>query len=155
MREHLRWLKAKQYTYSSDGCFSGFSMFLFTLMTLTLSRQRSPSYRNQFIDLNSKSIDWFLYHRGHVHERADRNLERYAYYSSCHVIVSELPGFYLSENLMYYFYISGKLNRISENLPAKRMYDITDIGSKLPTLNPVCRVRKVIDTLPLKLTRCF
>ena len=33
------------------------------LFTLTLSRQRSLSYRNQFIDLQSKSVDCFLYDR--------------------------------------------------------------------------------------------
>ena len=35
---------------------------------LTLSWQRSLSYRNQSIDLLSKSIDWFLYHKDIRHE---------------------------------------------------------------------------------------
>ena len=36
---------------------------------LTLSRRRPISYRNQFIDLRSKSMDWFLYNVGLRHER--------------------------------------------------------------------------------------
>ena len=31
---------------------------------LTLSRRRPLSYRNQSIDLESKSMDWFLYDNG-------------------------------------------------------------------------------------------
>ena len=36
---------------------------------LTLSWRRSISYRNQSIDLGSKSMDWFLYDNGLRHER--------------------------------------------------------------------------------------
>ena len=32
---------------------------------LPINDQRSPSYRNQSIDLESKSIDWFLYDGKH------------------------------------------------------------------------------------------
>ena len=39
------------------------------LKTLTLSRRRPLSYRNQFNDLQSKSINWFLYDNGLRHER--------------------------------------------------------------------------------------
>ena len=35
---------------------------------LTLSWRRSLSYRNQSIDLQSKSMDWFLYDRDFCHE---------------------------------------------------------------------------------------
>ena len=35
---------------------------------LTLSWRRPLSYRNQFIDLQSKSMDWFLYDNGLRHE---------------------------------------------------------------------------------------
>ena len=35
-----------------------------------LSWRRSLSYRNQFIDLLCKSMDWFLYDRDLLHERA-------------------------------------------------------------------------------------
>ena len=36
---------------------------------LTLSWRRPLSYRNQSIDLRSKSMDWFLYDNGLLHER--------------------------------------------------------------------------------------
>ena len=38
---------------------------------LALSWRRSLSYRNQFIDLQSKSVDWFLYDNGFRHERVN------------------------------------------------------------------------------------
>ena len=45
--------------------------FKFWKHNLTLSRWRSPSYRNQSIDFHSKSLDWFLYDRDLRHERVD------------------------------------------------------------------------------------
>ena len=36
---------------------------------ITLSWRRSLSYRNQFIDLQNKSMDWFLYDKDLRHER--------------------------------------------------------------------------------------
>ena len=42
---------------------------MFYLVTLTLSWRRPLSYRNQFIDLRSKSMDLFLYDNGLRHER--------------------------------------------------------------------------------------
>ena len=36
---------------------------------LTLSWQRSLSYRSQIIDLQTKSVDWFLFDRDLRHER--------------------------------------------------------------------------------------
>ena len=38
-------------------------------MVLTFSWQRPLSYRNQYIDLLWKSMDWFLYDSGLRHER--------------------------------------------------------------------------------------
>ena len=38
---------------------------------LTLSWRRPLSYRNQFIDLLRKLIDWFVYDNGHRHERVN------------------------------------------------------------------------------------
>ena len=38
-------------------------------ISLTLSRRRFLSYRNKSIDLQSKSMDWFLYDRNLRHER--------------------------------------------------------------------------------------
>ena len=40
-------------------------------LSLTLSLLRSLSYRNQFIDFQSKSMDWFLYDNGLRHERVN------------------------------------------------------------------------------------
>ena len=39
---------------------------------LTLSWRRPLSYRNQSIDLQSKSVDWFLYDNGLRHERVNK-----------------------------------------------------------------------------------
>ena len=47
------------------------SVLLKLLKLLTLSWRWSQSYRNQPIDLQSKSMDWFLYDRGLRHERVD------------------------------------------------------------------------------------
>ena len=44
---------------------------LFYCVLLTLSWQRPLSYRNQFIDLQSKSMDWFLYDNDLHHERVN------------------------------------------------------------------------------------
>ena len=38
-------------------------------LSLTLSRRRPLSYRNQSIDLLCKSLDWFLHNNGLRHER--------------------------------------------------------------------------------------
>ena len=40
-------------------------------LNLTFSWQRLLSYRNQSIDLLSKSMDWFLYDNGLRHERVN------------------------------------------------------------------------------------
>ena len=40
-----------------------------TRFSLTLSWRRSPSYRNQSIDLLFRSMDWFLYDKDLHHER--------------------------------------------------------------------------------------
>ena len=41
---------------------------------LTLSWRRPLPYRNQSIDLHSKSVDWFLYDNGLRHERVKKDL---------------------------------------------------------------------------------
>ena len=38
-------------------------------MLLTLSRRRPLSYRNQFINLQNKSMEWFLHDMDLRHER--------------------------------------------------------------------------------------
>ena len=49
---------------------------LLNLFILTLSWRRPLSYRNQFNDLRSKSMDWFLYNNGLRHERVRRLCEK-------------------------------------------------------------------------------
>ena len=46
------------------GVFAGIFCFL-----LILSRRKSLSYRKQFIDLQCKLVNWFLFHRNLCHER--------------------------------------------------------------------------------------
>ena len=41
------------------------------VLHLTLSWRRSLSYRNQSIDLGSKSMDWFLYDNGLRHVKVN------------------------------------------------------------------------------------
>ena len=43
--------------------------YCFSWSLITLSWRRLLSYRNQSIDLQSKSMDWFLYDNGLYHER--------------------------------------------------------------------------------------
>ena len=45
--------------------------FALVQFSLTLSWRRPLSYRNQSIDLGSKSMDWFLYDNGLRHERVN------------------------------------------------------------------------------------
>ena len=42
-----------------------------TARFLTLSRRKSLLHRNQFIDLQCKPMDWFLYHKDLRHERVN------------------------------------------------------------------------------------
>ena len=49
-----------------------FCIVLTNYITLTLSWWRSISYRNQFIDLLCKSVDWFLCDTDLRHERVNR-----------------------------------------------------------------------------------
>ena len=46
-----------------------FSIFDSVSFLLTLSWRRPLSYKNHYIDLRSKSMDWFLYGNGLGHER--------------------------------------------------------------------------------------
>ena len=50
------------------------------IIVLTLSWRRPLSYRNQFIDLLCKSMDWmdwFLYDNGHRHERVNAKFRKF------------------------------------------------------------------------------
>ena len=50
---------------------------LTNLVCLTLSWRRPLTYRNKSIDLQSKSMDWFLYDNDLRHERVECNLVWY------------------------------------------------------------------------------
>ena len=52
---------------------------------LTLSWRRPLSYRNQSIDLRSKSVDWFLYDNGLRHERVKQVIKQCVKYARIRV----------------------------------------------------------------------
>ena len=56
--------------------YVGLNIFLRFFPILTLSWRRPLSYRNQSIDLPSKSMDWFLYDNDLRHERVKINLKK-------------------------------------------------------------------------------
>ena len=47
----------------------------YILLILTLSWRGPLSYRNQYIDLQNKSMDWFLYDNGLRHESVNKELK--------------------------------------------------------------------------------
>ena len=55
-------------------------------LALTLSWRRSLSYRSQSIDLQSKSMDWFLYYSDLRHERVKGGLNWNSYTLDAHYI---------------------------------------------------------------------
>ena len=59
---------------------------------LTLSWQSPLSYRNQFVDWRSKSMDWFLYDNGLCHERVKKGFMR---------IFAEFTKKHLCRNLFF------------------------------------------------------
>ena len=59
-------------------------VFLFYFSILTFLWRSSLSYRNQSIDLQSKSRDWFLYDMDFGHERANVNFE-FMYLGNSHI----------------------------------------------------------------------
>ena len=80
-KARLIWQSQVIFHFLSEKPFTKCHDFLFHLtcfwwswlrtrtVSLTLSWQRSLSYRNQPIDLHSKSMDWFLNDRNLRHER--------------------------------------------------------------------------------------
>ena len=89
----LFWMFSKSATRYQNGvswvflvfwCFLGVYQWcgmkwvnLLFVSSLTLSWRRSLWCRNQSIDLQSKSMDWFLYHRDLRHERVNILIELY------------------------------------------------------------------------------
>ena len=72
---------------------------LLILSHLTLSWGRLLLYRNQSIDLQSKSMDWFLYDNGLRQERVKIK-------SLCICILNKLAGFSMIETLVIAKWVS-------------------------------------------------
>ena len=64
----------KSFPYSPLMSYINISSLKGKVMPLTLSRRRPLSYRNQSIDLPSKSMDWFLYNNGLRLQRGKGNI---------------------------------------------------------------------------------
>ena len=80
---------AKEFTLDVDSGYKDAAYIQMTCCTfvfLTLSWWRPLSYRNQFIDLRSKSMDWFLYDNDLRDERVKVNVTR-AMMTQEHVIL--------------------------------------------------------------------
>ena len=67
---------------------------------LTLSWRGPLSYRNQSIDLQSKSVDWFLYYNGLCHERVKSN------YSSKNWFITHFSVWYI-KNYVEVIYVKS------------------------------------------------
>ena len=67
----------------------------------TLSWWRSISYRNQSIDLQNKSMDWFLYDRDLRHEKIKRQLWNYKLNQTFQIRIIHCSNKYLWKNEKY------------------------------------------------------
>ena len=90
-------------------------LFYFLVLSyVTLSWWRSLSCRNQSIDLQSKSIDWFLYYRDLRHERVTYSVEtRYSLriiprYFTFFDIVASCPLIRKCKCLLIVFFLGRK-----------------------------------------------
>ena len=71
LKSYKFWLKPFKVSYGNIGYLMKFnfvSLYCHNLK-LSISRRRPLAYRNQSIDLQSKSMDWFLYDNGLRHGR--------------------------------------------------------------------------------------
>ena len=81
--KHLCWSPAKETPTQEFSCESSqifknrffiehlWWLILLWVWDLTLSWRKSLSYRNQYIDLQGKSMDWVLYNRDLHHEKVN------------------------------------------------------------------------------------
>ena len=67
----------------------------------TLSWRRSLSYRTQSIDLQNKSMDWFLYDRDLRHEKIKRQLSKYKLNQTFQIRIIHCSNKYLWKNEKY------------------------------------------------------
>ena len=88
-------------------------------MNLNLSRQRPISYRNQSIDLQSKSMDWFLYDIGLRRQRVKpkTNLNLSPYLNKNYMVPLESLEFHVLHSKIYgtWILVSGLRSKISES----------------------------------------
>ena len=108
----LKLFRAQLYWYGSlllivYVCFMSSSTLFFKISTisassnsrdptnhkLTLSWWRSLTYRNQSIDLQSKSMDWFLYDRSFRHDRVHCSLWLWFFLQVCNIFLAFKPSF--------------------------------------------------------------
>ena len=61
------------------------------------------SYRNLSIDLQSKSMDWFLYDRDHRHERVKKSMIKSSPVNTKFSIVSKILEKPSENNQIFYF----------------------------------------------------
>ena len=87
------------------------------LYVLTLSWRRPLSYRNQSIDLQSKSLDWFLYDNGLRHERVKQHLSDIR--SSIYEKVKQHWGWI--EKMRFYKKASSVLKQLLINSPVRKL----------------------------------
>ena len=88
--------------------------YLESKIYLTLSWWRTLSYRNQSIDLQSKSMDWFLYDDSLRHERVKTLWSNdQAYWQLCHsTLFSHIQGY--SEPCAKLIYAETEDTRMSQ-----------------------------------------
>ena len=77
---HIRWVLLKDQDHAISSAQNFINSAKILVSDLTLSWQGPLSCRNQSIDLQSTSMDWFLYDNGHRHERVKRALKSFKSY---------------------------------------------------------------------------
>ena len=80
-------------------------------MAETLSLQSSLSYRNQSIDLQSKTLDWFLYDRDLRHERVNMKESRTTPSTISNFLIVNFKQIQVIKGFLYFSY---KLRRLGK-----------------------------------------
>ena len=73
-------------------------------MAQTLSWQSSLSYRNQSIDLQSKTLDWFLYDRDLRHERVNIKESRTTPSTISNFLIVNFKQIQVTKGFLYFSY---------------------------------------------------
>ena len=120
------------------------------LMTLTLSWRGLLSYRNQSIDLQIRSMDWFLYDNGLRHER----VKSYDFNAKRRIVLKWLNGIQITN-----FVPSGKFVNFFSNFRVKvhsiHMCNMANTKRENSSLNEILRFfynNLHINRIYLKLT---